>query len=464
MRKLIAIVISTLTIFLSTSQAQNITGNWYGALQAQGVTLRLVVHVSKTDSGYASTMDSPDQGAKGIPVTTTTFESSILRFSIPAGKFEYSGKLQGDSIVGTLTQRGQIFPLNLSRTPNVEALKRPQEPTKPYPYYSEDITIPNTSGNITLAGTLTLPKKEGKYPVVVLVTGSGPQNRDEELLGHKPFLVIADYLTRNGIGVLRYDDRGVGKSKGAFATSTTADFATDAESAVAYLKTRSEVDAKKIGIIGHSEGGLIAPMVAARSKDVAFIVLLAGPGLPGDELLLLQSRLINKADGTADKEIERQEKLNRRVYGLVKTSTSEAALEDSLSKFVRYTLKTDTSIKLPADMTEDQLVSSQVKAVTSPWIQYFIKYDPALTLKKVKCPTLALNGAKDLQVPPNEDIAAIKKAMAGNKQLTTMILPNLNHLFQDCTIGSPSEYEKIEQTFSPTALKVMSDWLKDRVK
>jgi uncharacterized protein len=464
MKRLTLTLVLAVCSFLSTLYAQDVTGNWYTAVHVQGTELRLVIHVIKKDSGYASSMDSPDQGAKGIPITKTTFDSSVLRFAIPAASLEYDGTLQGDSIVGTFKQGKTVLPMTFSRTSNVVETKRPQEPLPPYPYYSEEVTIPNTAANVTLAGTLTLPKKEGKYPIVVLVTGSGPQNRDEELEGHKPFLVIADFLTRNGIGVLRYDDRGVGKSTGKFATATTADFATDAESAFNYVRTRPEADLKHIGIIGHSEGGLIAPIVATKSKGVGFIVLLAGPGLPGDQVSLLQNRLLAKANGMSEADIEKNVRLSASLFEVIKKSANQAEMDSSVGHLIRTMLKTDTSFKAPAGMSEDQFVASQVKAISNPWLQYFIRYDPAPTLKKVRCPVLALNGAKDLQVAPNENIAAIKKAMAGNKKLTTMILPNLNHLFQECTTGSSFEYEKIEQTFSPTALKVMLEWLKDRVK
>jgi hypothetical protein len=262
----------TTTLFVN---AQDITGQWNGVLQVQGMQLRVVFNVSKTDNGYSSTMDSPDQGAKGIPVTNTSFENAKVRFEVANARIEYLGELKENKIVGTFKQGGQ-------------AQKRPQEPTKPYPYYSEDVTFQNTKAGIALSGTLTLPKKEGVFPVAILISGSGPQNRDEELLGHKPFLVISHYLTRNGIGVLRYDDRGVAQSTGDFKTATSADFATDVESAMAYLKTRKEIHKRKIGLIGHSEGGIIAPMVASKNKDVSFMVLLAGTGIRGDKLLLLQ--------------------------------------------------------------------------------------------------------------------------------------------------------------------------------
>lgn len=280
--KTISILLITLIASL-TLTAQDITGQWNGILKVQGTQLRLVFNVSKSDNGYSSTMDSPDQGAKDIPVAKTTFENPSIKFEVTNAGIEYLGAIKDNEIVGIFKQGGMELPLNLSREVlEKEEVKRPQEPSKPYPYYSEEVTFPNTKANISLAGTLTLPEKKGNFPVVILITGSGPQNRDEELLGHKPFLIISDHLTKNGIGVLRYDDRGVEQSTGDFSSATSADFATDVESAIDYLKTRKEIDKSKIGLVGHSEGGLIAPIVASESKDVSFIVLLAGTGIRGD--------------------------------------------------------------------------------------------------------------------------------------------------------------------------------------
>ena len=289
--------------------AQDIIGQWNGTLKVQGTQLRLVFNINKTDKGISATMDSPDQGAKGIPVTNTSFENSTLKIAITNSKIEYEGVLNPDNIiVGNFKQGGQIFPMNLSKEKiEREKLNRPQEPGKPYTYYSEDLTFENKKAGISLAGTLTMPAKDGIFPVVILISGSGPQNRDEELLGHKPFLILSDYLTKNGIAVLRYDDRGTALSKGDFKTATSADFATDVESAIAYLKTRKEINKKKIGLMGHSEGGLIAPMVASKSKDVAFIVLLAGTGIQGDKLLLLQQKLIGKVSGISDEDLLKSE-------------------------------------------------------------------------------------------------------------------------------------------------------------
>ena len=456
-------IITLALIFLISNHSfgQDITGQWNGVLKVQGTQLRLVFHVTKTDIGYISTMDSPDQGANGIPVTNTTFENSKIKFEVSNARIEYNGELKENEIIGTFKQGGQEFPMNLSRKDIEKVVIRPQEPIKPYPYYSEDITFQNTIENISLAGTLTLPKKDGIFPVVILISGSGPQNRDEEILGHKPFLVIADYLTRNGIAVLRYDDRGVGQSKGDFKTATSADFATDVQSAVDYLKTRNEINKKKIGLVGHSEGGLIAPMVASKSKDVSFIVLLAGPGIQGDKLLLLQQELIARSSGTSEAEINKTILINSKLFEIVNKSENDLKLKIALRNELNDLMSKDTTSKLPNGMTQEEFVSYQVNQISSPWMQYFIKYDPADGLRKITCPVLAVNGEKDLQVPPKENLTAIKNILknAGNKNVTTMEFPNLNHLFQECQTGLPEEYASIEQTFSPKALEEITKWV-----
>ena len=456
------------TIFISlTLQAQDITGQWHGVLKVQGTQLRLVFNVSKAENGFTSTMDSPDQGAKGIPATKTSFESPKIKFEVSNAMIQYDGELQGNEIIGTFKQGGQVFPMNLSRKViEKEIAKRPQEPVKPYSYYSEDVIFQNTTANISLAGTLTLPKKEGNFPVVVLISGSGPQNRDEELAGHKPFLIISDHLTKNGIAVLRYDDRGVGQSKGDFNAATSADFATDVESAIAYLKTRKEINKKKIGLVGHSEGGLIAPMVASRSKDVSFIVLLAGTGIQGDQLLLLQQNLIAKANGASDTEINKSLAINAKIFELVLKSNDNQKLKIDVKNEIIEAIKIDPTTTIPNGMTQEQFITLQVNQITSPWMTYFIKYDPATALEKVNCPVLAVNGEKDLQVPPKENLNAIKNALlkGGNKNVTTIELPNLNHLFQESTTGSPNEYATIEQTFAPIALDEITKWIVKQTK
>jgi pimeloyl-ACP methyl ester carboxylesterase len=344
---------------------------------------------------------------------------------------------------------------------NKPSKKRAQEPTKPYAYYSEEVTFQNTQANITLAGTLTLPSKGGSYSAVILITGSGPQNRDEEVFGHKPFLVISDYLTKKGIAVLRYDDRGFGQSTGDFKSGTSLDFSTDVESAIAYLKTRKEIDKTKIGLIGHSDGGMIAPIVAAKSQDVDFIVLLAGPGIQGSKLLMMRQELIARAMGMSAAEIQESKKSNEKTLEIVTRSKDPQTLKADLTKYSQENLEKIPSHILPPGMTKEQFVAAQIDEITSPWFIFFLNYDPVPTLEKVTCPVLALNGEKDVQVPSQENLTAISNALkkGGNDNVTIKELPKLNHFFQECKTCSLSEYATIDQTFSPIALAEISDWI-----
>ncbi|WP_282122524.1 alpha/beta hydrolase family protein [Algibacter mikhailovii] len=446
---------------------QDITGQWNGILKVQGIQLRLVINITETDSGYKSTLDSPDQGARDIPVTLTSFEDSMLHFEVSALKLSYSGSLNNDGIIqGTFKQMGQTLPLNFSKEAvEKEKLIRPQHPTKPYPYYSEEVTFINPIDSISLSGTLTLPTKAGKYPVVVLITGSGPQNRDEEILGHKPFLVIADHLTKKGIGVLRFDDRGTAKSTGDFKSATTKDLATDVLSAITFLKTRHDIDYKNIGLIGHSAGGLMAPMIASESEDIAFIVLLAGPGISGYDILLQQTALIARANGADESKLQKEITLLQGELDIVVKGNNLDEIKLELSHFLQKELKNQPEL-VPEGINIDQYISGSIDKLATPWFQYFLKYDPATSLIKVRCPVLAINGEKDLQVPSKVNLNAIKKHLkqGGNHDFKTKELANLNHLFQECVTGSPNEYAQIEQTFSPTALLEISNWVATKVK
>ncbi len=456
---IISLILSSLSL-----KAQDVTGEWNGILKVGGMQLRLVFHVNKTDKGYSATMDSPDQGQKNIPMSKATFENKIITIEMAAARINYSGLLIGnDSINGTFSQAGQNFPMNLTRKAiQKQEVKRPQEPRKPYPYYSEDLTFENKKAGITLAGTLTLPKKEGKFPVVVLITGSGPQNRDEELLGHKPFLVIADYLTQKGIGVLRFDDRGCFASRGNFKTATSFDFATDVEAAVEYLKTRKEVDLKHIGLIGHSEGGIIAPIVAAGNNSVNFIVLMAGTGVSGGDIMLKQQEDIGITTGMSKEDIQLTKEINSEVFKIMALASDTAKLRSDLTLYIKSRIKDFPKKDIPKDMTEDELAKVQVDNLMNPWMLNFIRYNPAGMLEKVKCPVLALNGDKDLQVCSKINLPAIENALkkGGNKLYTIKELTGLNHLFQESKTGSPTEYAEIEQTISPLALETIANWIK----
>jgi len=461
-------IVIALVLILSTSigYGQDITGQWNGKLEA--MKLRIVIHIEKTDAGYSATLDSPDQGAKGIPVSETTFENEVLHLKMTNLNATFEGAYADEMFSGTFVQNAFEIPLKLQREAiEKEVSNRPQEPKEPYPYQSEEVTFKNSKAGINLAGTLTLPANQAKHPVAILISGSGPQDRNEELVGHKPFLVLSDHLTKKGIAVLRFDDRGVGKSTGNFGSATSADFASDVASAVSYLKTRKEIDIANIGLIGHSEGGIIAPMVASESADVAFIVLLAGTGIPGDELLLLQQNLIGSAMGMSEKQLAHSSKISSEAFKMIANATDAEKLRVDLKKRMAEAINAVPDNELPLGVTKDEAsINMQVDQLTAPWMMYFIKHDPAKVLQKVSCPILAVNGEKDLQVPPKENLEPIKAAAmkGGNNNVTTIEFPNLNHLFQECQTGAPGEYGLIEQTFAPTALETVSNWVLEQVK
>jgi len=441
---------------------QDITGQWNGLLSTPGAKLRLVINIEGVADAYSATLDSPDQGAVGIPASSVSFANDTLRFRIDNLRVVYVGVLGAEDVIkGTFTQAGQALPLDLGRAAIAKPVQnRPQEPKPPYPYRSEEVKIENSLDQLTLAGTLTLPQQEGKYPVAILISGSGAQDRNEELLGHKPFLVIADHLTRNGIAVLRYDDRGTAESTGDFATATSADFANDVRSIVSYLQQRSDILSDQIGLIGHSEGGLIAPMVAADNEDIGFIVMLAGPAVPGSDILMAQNQLIGKANGVNATILTRQLELLRETLDIMKAAATTEEAAKNVETFFNSN-KERLQVMVPPGTDVDVYIESALAQYGSPWFHYFVKYDPAESLTQVKCPVLAINGEKDLQVPAQMNLEKAEEYLkaGGNPDYTIKALPNLNHLFQESNTGSPAEYANIEQTFSPDALKLISDWI-----
>ncbi|MBD8984814.1 MAG: alpha/beta fold hydrolase, partial [Bacteroides cellulosilyticus] len=383
-------------------------------------------------------------------------KDSVLTIQIPNIHASYKGKLGADNkIYGNFTQGIQLK-LDLEKGESAK-INRPQEPQPPFLYKVEDITIENPQAGITLAGTLTLPEQGSKFPAVVLVTGSGPQNRDEEIMGHKPFLVIADYLTRNGIAVLRCDDRGVGESKGVYASATNEDFTSDAEAAFQYLKSRKEINSKQIGVIGHSCGGTVAFMLAARNKEVAFIVSLAGATIQGNSLMLKQSEMIFKSNGMPDAAWELTKPMLRTRYALLTQNKSAEEIRKELYANVVQTLSPGQL----QDINVMKKAEAQINSMTSPWYLHFMRYGPTSDLKKTQCPILALNGEKDLQVDADMNLGAVEQWVKsnGNKQVTTKEYPGLNHLFQVCKTCTINEYGQLEETISPEVLKDMSDWI-----
>jgi len=438
-------------------------GTWLGTLSVSGVELRIVFNIVKNaDGSLKATLDSPDQGAKDIPTDTVKVEGDKLLIEIKGIRGSYSGVFNSTSkeIEGTWTQNVAL-PLKLKRVDKVPELRRPQTPKPPYPYLEEQVSYENKAAGIKLAGTLTLPRTGGLFPAVLLITGSGSQDRDETIFGHKPFMVIADDLTRRGLAVLRVDDRGVGGSTGSPTTATTEDFAGDVLAGVEYLKSRPDIDPHRIGLIGHSEGGVIAPMVAARSRDVAFVVLLAGTGVTGERILYEQGELISRAEGAPEDTIAKALAGQKKSFTVIKENKDPKAAEEKLKPVLAESFKALDEEQKKASGGEEQWVKTQIQTLNSPWFRYFLTYDPKTALVKVKCPVLAMGGSLDLQVPAKENLKAIEDALkaGGNTNVKTEELPGLNHLFQKAKTGGVSEYAKSEETMSPAALKVMGDWI-----
>jgi hypothetical protein len=393
-----------------------------------------------------------------------------MRFSIKALKAEYRGTKKERSYVGDFNQNGTKLNLSFAPIESRPEIKRPQDPKKPYPYLEEEVFIPNNkeAKPRRSAGTLTLPKEGAPHPAAVLITGSGAQNRNEELFHHRPFLVIADHLTRRGVAVLRVDDRGVGKSDQGGPNDTSETYAGDVASAVEYLASRKDIDPKRIGLIGHSEGGTIAPMVAASRPDsVAFIVMLAGTAVTGEEILKAQTEKLMTVGGASKNMVDANRRIQEAMFEISRNERDPAARSKALRA------KIDQIIDGP-DFPEEFRKSFEtpesrdlpVKQIDNAWMRFFLTYDPRPTLAKVKCPTLALNGELDLQVLPDQNLAEIEKAIksGGNKNVTTHRLPKLNHLFQSARSGAVSEYGAIQETFSPKALELMSDWIVELMK
>jgi pimeloyl-ACP methyl ester carboxylesterase len=440
-------------------------GDWQGKLKVPGGELTIVIHITKGNDGkLAGTLDSPDQDATGIAASEVTFAKGKLSLKVASIGGSYQATMgPGDSVLtGTWQQGMASLPLELRRgTVKAAEMVRPQEPKPPFPYKSEEVTVDNAKAGLKLAGTLTMPDSGGPFPAVVLITGSGAEDRNEAVFGHKPFLVLADYLTRRGIAVLRCDDRGVGKSTGDYSKATTADLATDALVQVEFLKTCPGIDPAHIGLIGHSEGGVIAPIVANESKDVAFVVLMAGTGVRGDSVLILQGVLVSKSMGVSDSAIAEATKLQRQVLDIARSAKDTAQAAPELRALLKGALAEMSAEDRKALEFNEESVEAQVMTVLSPWFRYFLGYDPQPALRSLKVPVLAINGSKDVQVAPEANLPAIEAALkaGGNKDYTVKELPGLNHLFQHATTGAVTEYSKSEETIAPDALAMMGDWI-----
>ena len=442
-------------------------GVWQGTLDVGVAKLRLVVEFSKKDGGgLTGKMDSPDQQSFGISIDEVTLTERTVKFTLKLIGGSFEGKLSedGKSIEGKWSQGSLSLPLVLKPGEKIGPPKRPQEPRPPFPYRAEEVVYENAAGGVKLAGTLTLPR-EGPFPAVLLITGSGPQDRNEELLGHKPFLLWADYLTRRGIAVLRVDDRGVGGSTGKVGESTIDDHVGDALAGVAFLKSRPEIDAQKIGLMGHSEGGLVAPAAAVKSKDAAFIVLLAGTGVSGEQILYLQGDLIARAAGTTAEAAAKTTATQKNLFAILKAESDNAAALTKLKAALDEALAKLTDDERKAIAAQQKAGAAQLQMMVSPWFRHFLTYDPKPVLEKVQCPVLAVCGEKDLQVPPKNNLPVIEAALksAGNNDFTVKELPGLNHLFQTSATGTIGEYGQIEETINPAALAIVGEWLARQV-
>lgn len=471
MKKVVFIILIFFLVLTNNQiQAQDITsnksvaGSWLGRVSVGAISLRVVFNLSiVSDDSLAATLDSPDQGARNIKIGPVRFDGKNITISAPLLLAEYTGTLKNDTLIeGTFMQGGKKMPLDLKKLKAAFTLNRPQEPQPPFPYLSEDVVFLNAKANISLAGTLTIPEGEGPFPAVILITGSGGQNRNEEIFGHKPFLVISDYLARKGIAVLRYDDRGVGRSQGSQLNATSADFATDAEAAFLFLKTRKEVNQALIGFAGHSEGGFIAPIIASSVPGIAFIVSLAGTGVPGEQVLHRQNRDISLQSGADEKETEEGISTNKKLFAILKKEKDNQSASEKINETYKKILEKQKKKPEEIEAALKQL-SSSMNPATFNWLRYFLVTDPAVYWKKVKCPVLALNGEKDLQVAVGVNLPAIERALksGGNKRIEIIEYPALNHLFQHCTTGLASEYGVIEETIAPEVLETIAAWILD---
>lgn len=432
-------------------------GSWDAALPVGGARLRIVLHIRTGPRGTIAKLDSPDQLATGLPIDAVTRDGDTVSLEMPAFDASFAGMLTADGkrIEGRWIQGGSGLPITFERRDPAttrSAPERPQTPAKPYPYREVEAIYDNpAAAGVKLAGTLTVPSGAGPFPAAVLISGSGGQDRDGSLFGHKPFLVLADHLTRNGIAVLRFDDRGVGQSTGTREGATSADFATDVAAGLAWLRTRPEIDHARVGLIGASEGGIIAPMIAADDPHVAFVVLLAAPAGKGDLLWLSQQQSIARSMGADQADLDRQADVNRAVLAALRDAPDPATAKSRL----RNVLAALPAGERPAPAAADELL----KRMSDPWMLWFLNYDPAPALARVRVPILALNGSQDVQVDAKTNLAAIRSAAAGNPDVTAAELPGLNHLFQTAASGAVGEYADIEETFAPAALRLISEWI-----
>jgi uncharacterized protein len=437
-----------------------VAGNWLGAIPIPSGQLRVVFRISEGPGGQLTAMmDSPDQQTFDVPVDQVICTKRGLRLEVQALPGRYEGVFTAeDTIDGKLIQGNDATPLPLKRVDTVPLPpKRPQTPKQPFPYQEQEVVVDNAVAGVKLAGTLTLPRGQGPFPAVILLTGSGPQNRDEMFCNHRPYLVLADHLTRKGFAVLRTDDRGIGQSTGDFGAATMTDFTGDALACIKFLKSRPEIKPKAIGLLGHSEGAGVAMMAAAQSSDVAFIMMMAGVGIKGYDNMVLQDYLSAKQAGASETEAEWIRQWVKKFYRVPLQEKDNAVAEAKLqAMYAAISPEEKAAARWMGGITLDP------KYAVSPPMRMGLAFDPIPLINRFKCPVLALNGDKDVQVPATENLQGLTAAFkaAGNSRVVIKKMANLNHLFQTVLPGGPTDYCQIEETFAPAALAEISDWLK----
>lgn len=474
----VALVVGTLLALLAAfvlygqePAADPLAGVWQGTVTAKPGSMQIFFTIEKrSDGSYMAKVDIPAQRTRDIPVTGLRWNLPDLMLDMSSYGIVYEGKMapDGASIAGLFKIGDDAPTLVLQRAAAVPDMRRPQEPQKPYPYEETEVTFRNGAAAIDLSGTLTMPTGPGPFPAVVLISGSGPQDRNSAIAGHRPFLVVADYLTRRGIAVLRHDDRGCNRSGGNFRGATTADFASDAEAAWEFLARQPRIDPSRIGLCGHSEGGIAAPMAAARNPKVAFLVLMAGTGIPGERLILMQVEALARSRGAGEEAVGKEVRLNEKILGVLKTQEDAQSAEKEMKRIALEAL-TQMSAAEKKELNESEegeIADIKSTVADLAWNRFLISYDPAVSLRRVHCPVLALAGEKDTQVDANANLPAIAKALkeGGNHHVETAKLPGLNHLFQTAQSGHPREYGKIEETIAPAVLQRIGDWILQRGK
>ncbi|TQV87066.1 alpha/beta hydrolase family protein [Aliikangiella coralliicola] len=447
-----------------SSNSEDLLGQWYGPIKIPGNPLDFVVHVKQQQGSLVAVADSPNQESYGIEIDSISLEKGQVKFEIKKLGVKFVGMLAKNkqSIKGDFAQSGFIFKLKMVKGQYKKKVSsRPQTPKKPFDYHIEEVLVTNNKADLVLAGTLTKPKSNKVKATAVLISGSGPQDRDETIVNHKPFWVIADILTKADFAVLRLDDRGTGKSTGDFDSATSEDFVTDAGAAVDFLLSRDDIPADTIGLIGHSEGGMIAPMLAAQRDDVAFVIMLAGPGIPNAELLAEQHYLLGLAQGISADVLKQKQDVDKQLFALIGATEKKLASEPQIVNLIEKSLRL---VGVNDEKILEQQKEQLIQTYGTGWFRYFLSYSPAEKLAKVKAPILAINGSNDLQVAAKSNLDGIRNALksANHSDFTVVELPQLNHLFQTSKTGSPVEYAIIEETFSPVASKLIVDWLEER--